>query len=234
MKTRKRYIPIFLGICASVIFIVLLCNNLIISTGIYYSINYRGEVHNLEKLIDKSESFEYEKYCQYHGYTGEIQNITESTHSSYIDRERINSLKQRIERDKSAFHIFHSYKHNFNYSFNATNESIIRLTYNNNSIIEATYEDGKKIFTAENSSEFSENLFWMGIWYLNFSQIPYPSNEQTTVTLNNVFLVKMSFKYAHFYANLGAQFYEIRQFIAFNSDLEPIFVYLPLTEILMA
>lgn len=234
METKKRYITIFLGICASVIILLLFCNNLIISTRIYYNFNYRGEVQNLEKLIDKSELFEYEKYCKYRGYTGETQNIIEGTHSSHIDRERINSLKRRIERDKNAFHIFHSYKHSFNYSFNATNESIIHLTYNNNSIIEATYEDGKKIFTAENSSEFSEDLFWMGIWYLNFSQIPYTSNEKTTITLNNVFLVKMSFRYKHYYANLGAQFYEIRQFIAFNCDLRAIFVYLPLTEILMA
>lgn len=234
MKRKKIYIPLFIVAAVVILIFILLFNNFIISTRIYYNVAYQGDIQELESLIDKSELFSYEKYCKYRGYSGEVENITEGIHSKHLDREYIESLKEQIEEDRKKFHVFMSYKHTFNYSFRAIYEFSIVLSYNNNSIIGAEYRNEEDIFIAENSSSFSETHFWMGIWYINFSQIPYTPNSKSIISLNNVFLVNMYLEYDHSYANVGAEYYEIKQFLCFNSNLHLLFVYIPLTYTLMA
>jgi len=188
----------------------------------------------MEDIIDKSELFEYEKYCKYRGSSGEVQNITEAAHSKHIDREYLESLKLQIEEDKKEFHIFPFYAHNFNYSFKISSESLITLTYTNSSIIQAEYEEGKKIFEAENNSYSNDKHFQTGIWYLNFSQIPFAADNQSTITLNDIFLVRMYLDFDCIYASLGAELFEISQFLCLNSNLEFLFVYIPPTPTLSA
>jgi len=51
-----------------------------------------------------------------------------------------------IEADKQKFHLFPDYQHNFIYSVEIINESLIYLTYNNNSIIYAIFEILQYVF----------------------------------------------------------------------------------------
>ena len=48
----------------------LIINNSIIVTRIYYKINYKGNVQNFESIIEKSEAFEYQKYCLCRDFLG--------------------------------------------------------------------------------------------------------------------------------------------------------------------
>jgi hypothetical protein len=233
MKRKKVYIPLAIFLTVLVLIFIVFFNNFIISTRIYYNVAYRGDVQDLQSLIEKSESFNYEKYCKYRGYSREVENITEGNHSKHIDREYINSLKQEIEEDKEKFHLWPFYKHYFNYSFEATNESLITLTYNNHSVIEAEYADGQKIFRADNNTYSENNSPCLGIWYLNFSHIPYAPNQKSNVSLNNVIMVKMFLEYDHVYGNVGAENFKIEQYLCLDSNLEMLFIYIPLTLVVM-
>lgn len=111
---------------------------------------------------------------------------------------------------------------------------MITLTYNNNTVIKSEYENGQTIFKADNNSNSDNKVSWMGIWYLNFSHIPFVPNQQSTISLNNSFLVRMYLEYDHVYGNVGAKYFKIQQFLCFNSNLEIIFIYIPLTQVLVA
>ena len=137
---------ILIGIIVSFSLIVY---NLTISTRIYYKITYEGTIQNLESIIEKSELFEYQKYCKYRDLSGEVHYVSNSNDFYHIDREFIESLKLKIEEDKAKFHFYPFFSHNFIYSLEVTNESLIYLTYNNNSIIKAEYADHTEIFAAE-------------------------------------------------------------------------------------
>jgi len=212
-----------------VIALGLFINNFIISTRIYYKIDYNTTVQNSESIIEKSELFDYQKYCKYRDFWGE-------DNSSYyhISREFIESLKLKVERDKKKFHIWPFYKHILLYSLEATDESLIYLTYNNNSIIKADYISHTEIFSARSNYYENGTLFCEGNWYLNFSHIPSVFNESSTIILNDVFLIKMNLNYKYVYGNVGAEFLRIEQFLCFNFEFQIIFVYFPLVGMVMA
>ena len=229
MKRKLVYIPVILIITGLIITFSVVINNSIIVTRIYYKINYKGNVQNFESIIEKSEVFEYQKYCLCRDYRGDVYNLSDLVYLYHIDREFIEYLKLQIESDKTKFHLFPFYSHNFIYSLEATNESLIYLTYNNNSIIKAEYANHTEIFTARSGHYDNNSLYWMGNWYLNFTVIPFAPNSSSTTILNDVFLVKMNLKYHQNYGFGESLDLRIEPFLCFNSNLQMMFVYFPFT-----
>ena len=234
MKSKLVYIPVILIITGLIITFSIVINNSIILTRIYYKIDYKGNVQNFESIINKSEGFEYQKYCLCRDYGGIVYNLSDNAYLHHIDREFIESLKLQIEKDKTNFHWFPFYSHNFIYSLEATNESLIYLTYNNNSIIKAEYVNQTEIFTARSGHYANSSLYWMGYWYLNFTHIPFAPNSSSTIALNDVFLVKMDLQYHHAYMFGGVTDLWIQPYLCFNSKYQVMFVYFPYIPLIVA
>jgi hypothetical protein len=53
MKRKKIYIPLFILAAVMILIFILLFNNFIISTRIYYNVAYQGDIQELERLIDR-------------------------------------------------------------------------------------------------------------------------------------------------------------------------------------
>jgi len=106
----------------------------VIFTKIYYKINYHANFQDFESIIEKSELFDYERYCKYRTYRGggKVYNLSRSVYY-HIDRDFIDSLKLAINKDKEKFHFYPFFGHSFIYSLEVSNESLVFLTYNNNS-----------------------------------------------------------------------------------------------------
>ncbi|KKL63618.1 hypothetical protein LCGC14_2173320 [marine sediment metagenome] len=208
----------------------IIINHFTILTRIYYKVNYDTNIQNFDDIVEKSELFDYLKYCKYRGVgiKGEIQNLSRSDSSYHIDRIFLESLRIKIEEDKKKFQIFPFHELNFIYSFEVTNESLIYLTYNNNSIIKAEYADHTEIFSVERSRYENGSLFWVGNWYLNFTQIPFALNDSSTIMLSNIFLVKMNLVYNDVFNFWRASFLTIEQYLFFNSDFQVMLVYFPM------
>jgi len=145
MKRKLVYIPIIIIITGLIITFSIIINNSIILTRIYYKINYKGDTQNLETLIEKSELFEYDKYCKYRDSWGEGPINNSDCYYCYIDKDFIESLKLKIDKEKKRFHFYPHFSHNLIYSVEVTNESLIYLTYNNNNIIKAEYANRTEI-----------------------------------------------------------------------------------------
>ena len=209
---------------------ILIINNSIALSGIYYEINYKGTVQNFEVLIEKSESFEYKKYCKYRDSWGEGPVNTSEYYYSNIDRDLIDSLKLKIDIEKEKFHLYPHDCYTLFYSVEVTNQSLIYLTYNNNNIIKAEYANHTEIFSAERVWDYYNNNYtqnWEGNWYLNFTLIPFVPSNSYTIALNDTFLVKMNLEYQY---SCGVACYgniKMEQYICFNSNIKTTFVYFP-------
>jgi hypothetical protein len=229
MNSRRVYfliITIVIILIAGVIIpLSLIKNNSIALSRIYYEIDYKGNVQNFETIVEKSELFEYDAYCKYRDSWGEGPlNSSDYGYYSNIDRELIESLQLKIDKEKKKFHFYMGDHYYFIYSVEVTNESLIYLTYNNNNIIKAEYSNHTEIFTSERIG----NLFkWEGNWYLNFTQIPLAPNISNTIMLNNTILVKMKLEYHYSCGWACAGDVSMEQFLCFNSNLQTIFVYFP-------
>jgi hypothetical protein len=208
---------------------LLIINQFIILKRIYYTTTYQGNFTNFENLINKSETFDYEKYCKCRDFWGEMHNLSNSGYYYHIDKEFIDSLKLKIESDQGKFHLYPFFGHNFMYSLEANLESIIYLTYNNDSIIKAEDANHIILFSAHYGWYENNSLYWEGNWFLNFTQIPFAHNISSTIMLNNSILVKMNLKYDYDYSFGDARDLIIDQFLCFNSNLQAIFVYLPVS-----
>ena len=216
IRRKQKNILIILIIIGIITPFSLMVNNFTILTRIYYKVNYDTNIQNYDDIIEKSELFEYQKYCKYRTFWGEGYNISGS--DNYIDREFIESLKLKIDKDKEKFHLYPFYQRNFKYSLEVSNESLIYLTYNNNSIIKSEYANQTELFRAG-----------FGHWYLNFTQIPFAPNMSSTIILSNIFLVKMSLEYDIAWGFGGAENLRIEQFLIFNSNFQIMFVYIPIS-----
>ena len=232
MNRKKTLIGIFIGILVitSVIFI----NHFLILSRIYYRTSHVGNVNNLEEIIEKSELFDYQKYCKYRDYSGIIHNASTSEIFYHIDRNFINDLKTKIVKDHEEFHLYPFYEHHFEYSFEATNESLLYFQYSNNSIIELEDETQTEIFRAHESHYENGTTFWEESWFLNFTIIPFSLDLNSTIQIHDSILVKMNLDYDHVYGNLGAESLLIEQFVCFNSNYQIVFVYIPRTGLIVA
>ncbi len=225
-KLKKVLLILLIIIIGLIIPSSLIINNLMILPRIYYIENFEVNVQNSGSLIEKSELFEYEKYCKYRTHNGEISNLWDSFPYYYIDREFIENYKVKIDNDKTKFHLLPYHSQNFIYSLNVSNESLIYLTYNNNTVIKAEFADHTDIFTAKWEQWVDNTPYWDGSWYLNFTQIPHALNMSSTIVLNNIFLVKMNFEYVHSSWFLGEDL-RIEQYLIFDSNFQIILVYIP-------
>jgi hypothetical protein len=233
MKTKRVYIPVIIiviTIAGLIIPFSLILNNSIILSRIYYEINYKGNVQNLETIIEKSELFEYEKYCKYRDSWGEGPLNNSDYYYTNIDREIIESLKMQIDKEKKKFHLDTGERYNFIYSVEVTNESLIYLTYNNNNVIKAEYSNHTEIFAADRVWDYNHNMYtsnWEGNWYLNFTQIPFTPTSLSTIVLNDTFLVKMNLEYDYSCGFACSGNVRMEQFLCFNSNIQTIFIYFP-------
>ena len=228
MKRKRIYIPVIIIVLTSLVLTFsVIINNAIILSRIYYKINYSGDAQYLENLIEKSEGFDYQKYCLSRDYSGNVFNLSDVSYIYYIDEEFIESLKIQIDEDKTKSHFYPFFSHNFVYSLEATNESLIYLTYNSNSIIKAEYTNHTEIFSARNGLYTNGSLYWIGSWYLNFTVIPFTPNVSSTIALNNTLLVKMALTYHHDYGPGGTEDLMLETYLGFNSNFQVTFVFMP-------
>ena len=236
MKRKLKNVLLLIILIGIIIPSSLIISNVIILTRIYYKVNYGVNVQNLENIIEKSELFDYIEYCKYRDWWGEVHNLSRSDYYDqyHIDREFIEYLKLRIEEDKKKIHLFPFHEQNFIYSLEVTNESLIYLTYNNNSIIKAERVNHTEIFTAEWNHHENGTLFWVGNWYLNFTQIPFAPNISSTIILSNIFLVKLNLKYIYVYGLGNSEALRIEQFLIFNSNFQTVAVCTPLRSFSLA
>ena len=234
MRKKLLYLSVIIVVIITagvIIPIILIINNSIALSGIYYEINYKGTVQNFETLIEKSELFEYKKYCKYRDSWGEGPlNTSDYYYYSNIDREFIDSLQLKIDKEKKKFHLYPGDWYNLVYSVEVINESLIYLTYNNDNIIKAEYANHTEIFTADRVWDYYYDMYtpnWAGNWYLNFTQIPFAPTSSSTIALNDTFLVKMTLEY-HYSCGFGCSGnVRMEQFLCFNSNIQIIFVYFP-------
>lgn len=230
-KLPKKVLFVLLPIIiVSSISIGLLTNNFIVLSRIYYKVNYEIVLPNSEDVIETAETFDFLRYVKYHNPDGEIFNLSKFNYN-YIDREYIDHLRHKIDRDKRKFHLLPYYSHILYYTFNATEISKLCFSYNNYSIFNATYENGDEIYIGEYNTH-TKNYY--GNWYVNFSLIPSVISQSSTLLLNNTILVKMILEYDYVYGNVGAEYINIEQYMVFNSNLQIIFVYIPLIQMIVA
>ncbi len=230
IKRKLRNVLILIVIIGTIVPILLIINNFAIFSKIYYKVNYKGDVPNFENIIEKSELFEYQKYCRDRNIWGEeaVYDPDEFSYYNHIDKEFIEFLKLKIHKKKQRFHLDPFYGRSFIYSSEVSNESLIYLTYNNNSIIKAEYANQTEIFTAEWDYYENRTKYWEGIYYINFSQIPYTPDLSSTIILNDIFLVKMNLDYHYGYWG-NSKDLKIEQFLVFNSNFQIMFVSIPLS-----
>lgn len=232
MNSKKTLIGIFIG--ALVVTSLILINHVLILSRIYYRISYNDDVNNIEKIVEKSEFFDFQKNCKCRDYFGIVHNVTNYDYFYHIDNDFIVNLKSKISNDHEGFHLYPFYEHHFVYSFEATDESLLFFTYNNNSIIKLEDQAHTEIFSAHERNYENSSTFWEGSWYLNFTLIPFSSDLNSIIQLNNSILTKMDVHYEYDYALGEANSLIIEQFLCFNSNYQIIFVYIPNTAWIVA
>ena len=206
---------------------LIIINHFLILSRIYYKISYNGDVNDLEKIVEKSELFDYQRYCKYRDYEGNIHNITNSDYFYHIENDFIANLKTKIINDREKFHIFPFYGHNFVYSLEATNESLIYATYNNDSIIKLEDSTHSEIFNNLFGYHEGNPIFRDDYFYVNFSIIPFALDLNSTIQINNSIIVKMNLDYDYDYGINGAEDIIVEQYLCFNSNYTIIFISFP-------
>jgi len=236
-KIKKFKIILLLLILIVSISISSLIINAIVLNNIYFRINYEINITNSDDIIDKVETFDYYLYLKKHDRYGETHDISKFNQSvyqsfyNYIDREYVNFLINKINQDRKIFHWWFGHYHHLMYTFNATEQSRLYFAYSNTTIFNVTYESKEEIFVVESARE-SDN--YVGNWYINFTYVPSVVDESIIIPLNDTILVKMFIEYDFLFGNVGGIFYQIPQYIALSSDLQIIFIYIPLTQIVVA
>ena len=232
VNKKKTLIGIFIGIV--VVSSLLIINQFLIHSRIYYRISYNGDINDLDKIVEKSEYFDYPMYCKYRNTFGIVYNLANSEYVHYIDNDFITNLKAQITYDREKFHIFPFYEHHFALSFEATNESLLYLSYNNDSIIKLEDQNHTEIFSALEGHYENSSTFWEGSWYLNFTLLPFSPISNSIIQLNDSILVKMNLDYEYYYGFNGAENIIVEQYLCFNSNHHIIFVSIPKAYLIVA
>ena len=194
-----------------------------------YSIGYEINVGNPQLVIEKSESLNYSSLLTFFDVYGVPHNPTSRYFDghliiSYINREYLEYLKREISSDSMRFHRWFGYRHSFTYQFTADFVSKINITYKNDPLIKAQYENQEEIFDVDQTYYSFMDL--TSYWYINFSLIPFSVNE-TSILLNNSILIKMVLNYDHLYGSLAGLWYQVNQYLVLNRDLQVICIYVP-------
>ncbi|MFX1502367.1 MAG: hypothetical protein ACFFDH_15510 [Promethearchaeota archaeon] len=210
---RKRVLIIIFIVC--IVLIPIFYNLIVVRSRIYYKIEYNVNLSVREEIIQKIEHFNYTAYLNYYDNSYSNTNL-----KSYIDADLKQYLKNRIKNDL-GFPFSRSSTHNLRYSFLTVNQSTFYLRYNNNRIF--SIKD-------QNNQSFSlrGNFGWDGSsWYLNFTQIPYVNDYDSTLMLKDFILVKINLDYRWMCGYLCDHEYSIEQYMVLdeNLDIVLIFVY---------
>ncbi len=211
---------------------LLIIDNFLIGPRIYYETNYEVNLSYSDELVEKVESFDFTSHLQMRDVFGEVSSPSKFN-NNYINTEYVDYLKEKVGKDSSMVHWWLGHSHNFVYLFEATEESILYFTYNNTMIFKAKYENNEEIFNIESRDRYSWDCL-CGSWYINFSQVPHTSNPASTFMLNDIILVKMTLEYDYTYSGIGAEWFKIRQYVVLDSNLQIIFVYIPLVGVAKA
>lgn len=227
-KVKRTSLSKFVVVVAiSIIFVsTILIGNTAILKYFRYNENYEINNGNPEILIKKAESFNYTLFLIHRDLYGILHSIPNDKNvvANYIDRDYIEYQKELMRKDLVKIHWFFGYRYAFNYWFEANLISTINLTYKEDIIIKAQYDNLEDIFTVEQSYF----LPWdsVGYWYINLSLIPYSVNK-TSILLNNSFLIKMVIKYDHSFSSLGAVHYQIDQYLVLDENYQIICICIP-------
>ncbi|UCC20201.1 MAG: hypothetical protein JSV62_02645 [Promethearchaeota archaeon] len=211
MKRKDKFIClslviIYVIIVVGIILFPVLYQLIVIRPRIYYIIEYDINLPNREEIIDKVENLNYTAYLNnYNPDPWEPQR--------YVDKDLIDYLKSLIEND-TGFHWWPSYTHYLRYYFLGENHSKLYLIYNNNTIFNLKDQNNQSLLLREDG-------FWMGTeWYLNFTQIPYVYNDNSTLVLSESIFIDINMVY------LGFEYYSFNQYLVLNKNLDVILIFI--------
>lgn len=232
MEKKLRTLLIIFLLTGIIVVSLISVNQLVIATRIYYKATYRGDLIDIETVIEKSELFNYQEYCKYQDCSGEVYNLSNSDNYYHIDRDLLETIKNNIEDDQGQFHLYPFYTHTLKYIIEVNQQTLLYFTYNNFSIIKAEYANYSEIFKAK---DCFDSVYREEGCYMNFTQIPNTPDLSSTIAINNSTLVKMSLEYDHNYGfGIGVTSIRIEQYLCYNINLELIFVYIPMVVLLLA
>ncbi|MFX1239804.1 MAG: hypothetical protein ACFFA7_01000 [Promethearchaeota archaeon] len=175
MKHRK---PIKLFIVSMIIVGIVtipVLYNAYIRSRIYYIIEYNIDLSNREEIIDKVETLNYSAYI-YYSYPYEYG-------QPYVDRVLIDSMKSLIENDTGYLY----WTHYLRYSFLGENHSKLYLTYDGDTILSLKDQNNQSLFLITYEGYHDS--------YLNYTQIPYVSDGNSTLELNESIFIEINLDY---------------------------------------
>ena len=214
MKRRWILIGIFV---MGIILIPVLYNVIVIRSRIYYIIDYNVNLSSREEIIHKVENFNYPAYLSYNYFYNNLELV--EGFKSYVDRDLILFLKSRIESD-TGFKWWPSYKHYFSYSFVAEIHSTLYLMYNNNTIFSVKDHFNDSLILVE-------DYVWSEIaWYLNFIQIPYVYDDNSTVILSDCIFVEISLEYEWLCGYICETSYSLKQYLVLSENLDVVLIFI--------
>jgi hypothetical protein len=188
----------------------------------YYTF-YNGNIQKFDQVIEKCENFDYLTYCK---NPFELSHTVLSQYlgdSFYLDRNFINFLKLKINKDQMKLHISPLFERNFIYVFKATIENMIILFYEGTTIKKAEFEDHSEVFNSDQwySPDFFDWPYFPDNGFLNSSL----TGGTSPTLLRDVILIKMILDYNYCDGYIGALTFKMQQYICLNSALQVIFVY---------
>ncbi|UCC20203.1 MAG: hypothetical protein JSV62_02655 [Promethearchaeota archaeon] len=214
MKRKDKFICLSLVIIYVIIVVGIILSPVIYYAVskpiIYYIIEYDINLSNREEIIDKVENLNYTAYLNHiYKYPDPYPET-----QKYIDRDLINLLKSRIEND-TGFYSWPPYSHYLRYYFLGENHSKLYLTYSNNTIFSLKDQNNQSLLLVVDH-------VWGGIeWYLNFTQIPYVYNDNSTLVLSESIFIDINMVYVYPF-----RYYSFDQYLVLNKNLDVILIFI--------
>jgi hypothetical protein len=180
-----------------------------VRSRVNYVIDYDVNMFPRREIIDKVENCNYSAYLTNYDTLPIYYGI-----NSYIDKDLLLYLKNRVEDDKGIPN-----KHTLRYYFRAEPHSLLYLTYSNTKIYSVNDQDNNWLIL----NEYDQ---WPGeAWYLNFTRIPYVYEDgYTTFVLNDCIFVKITLEYEWRSWYVGAIFLSLEQYVILNTSLDVLLI----------
>jgi len=211
-REKSRCILLVSILVAGIIIVPVLYNLIVIRPRIYYKIEYNINLSNREEIIHKVENLDYTAYLYnfHHDYM-------DTGISSYVDRDLIHLLKNRIEND-IGIKLWPYYEHYLHYFFMGENHSRLYLTYSDNRIFSLNDKNNQSLL-------LRGDYYWEEFdWYLNFNQIPHVYSNKSTLILNELIFVEIIMKYEWHCGYICLHQHSFEQYLLLNEDLEVILI----------
>lgn len=232
MMRRKLKILLIIVIVISIIPSYLIIINVITNVRIHYDIKYDVQLADAEQLIEQVETFDYLSHLKMHDCDGDVFNLTKFRYN-YMDREYLSYLIDNVNAYFREVKIFPGYFY-LTYFFNATEQTRIYLTYNNDTVFRAQFEGNEDNILLGKYPYSCYSGLYAGSWFINFSQVPYVLNESAVIPLNDIILVQITVEYDHLFGNVGGVFFTIKQTVILNTNRDIILIFIPHTPVMVA